>query len=153
MSYNYRYSYGAAKTLSTFASKYEECSVRNDVQEAITDFVEAKKPIGMCCIAPVIAARILPGAEITLGNNKDVERTVTLMGAKHIQKQADEIHVDFKNRLVTTPAYMLEVPCHEVFDGTGWFIHRSVHTNCLFNAQGIGKMVQEVLRLASTNHA
>jgi enhancing lycopene biosynthesis protein 2 len=110
--------YGAAKTLSTFATAGENCTVRTDVQEAITDFVEAEKPIGMCCIAPVLAAKIIPGAEITLGTGKDTGRVVAMMGAKHVDEPVDGVHVDTKHKLVTTPAYMVESAMpYQVYDG------------------------------------
>ncbi len=59
--------YGAAKNLTTFAKDGEKCTVNGAVEEVVQDFVEAQKPIGMCCIAPVIAAKLIPGCEITLG--------------------------------------------------------------------------------------
>jgi len=122
--------YGAAKILSTFASKSDQCSIRIDVQEALSDFLEARKPIGMCCIAPVIAAKIIPGAEVTLGQSKEMDEALGRMGAKHIPKSVGDIHVDQKHKLVTTPAYMCDAQCHEVYDG-------------------IGKMVREVLQLVA----
>jgi enhancing lycopene biosynthesis protein 2 len=39
-------------------------------------FNEAKKPIGMCCIAPVIAAKLLPGCEVTIGRDEDTARAI-----------------------------------------------------------------------------
>jgi enhancing lycopene biosynthesis protein 2 len=120
--------YGVAKTLSSFASEGENCNVRADVQEAITDFLNEKKPIGMCCIAPVLAAKTIPGAEVTLGNSKDMERTVMLMGAKHVEKAVTEIHVDTKHKLVTTPAYMSDAALpHQIYDGIGKMVDKVLH--------------------------
>jgi enhancing lycopene biosynthesis protein 2 len=77
----------------------------------------------------VLAAKVIPGAEITLGTGKDMGRVVAMMGAKHVDKPLDGVHVDTKHKLVTTPAYMVESAMpYQVYDG-------------------IGKMVDQVLRL------
>ncbi|KAG8310760.1 hypothetical protein J6590_057429 [Homalodisca vitripennis] len=52
-----------------FAVKGAECSVLPDVKEVIQQFHGCKKPIGLTCIAPILAARILCGVNITLGQN------------------------------------------------------------------------------------
>lgn len=51
------------------------------------------------------------------------------LGSVHINKNVGEVHVDKKNKLVTTCAFMCNAPLHEVFDG-------------------LGAMVTEVLKLA-----
>lgn len=44
-------------------------AVKSDVERVIKDFHGAKKPIGLCCIAPILAAKVLGpvGVELTLG--------------------------------------------------------------------------------------
>ena len=37
------------------------------VSEKVCAFHAAGKPIGLCCIAPVIAAKLIPGVEVTVG--------------------------------------------------------------------------------------
>uniref|UniRef100_A0A674D026 Si:ch211-153b23.5 n=1 Tax=Salmo trutta TaxID=8032 RepID=A0A674D026_SALTR len=81
----------------------------------------------MCCIAPVLAAKALPGCEITMGQDKECERwpyakTATSMkelGCKHVNKKVGEVHIDVKNKLVTSSAFMCNAPIHEVFDRVG----------------------------------
>eukprot|EP00063_Salmo_salar_P094020 XP_014068855.1 PREDICTED: ES1 protein homolog, mitochondrial-like [Salmo salar] len=80
----------------------------------------------MCCISPVLAAKALPGCEITVGQDKECERwpyakTATSMkelGCKHVNKKVGEVHIDVKNKLVTS-AFMCNAPIHEVFDRVG----------------------------------
>jgi len=140
--------FGAAKNLSNFAVKNAECIVNEQVEKVIKDFHAAKKPIGLCCIAPVLAARTnngyrpgklctLPGCELTMGQDNEQDGkfpyagacgAATTMGAKHINKNVDEIHVDESNKVVTTPAYMCNTKVHEIHDG-------------------VGKMVQAVLKM------
>ena len=51
---------------SDFAVKGADMTVNNDVERVIKDFHTAKKPIGLCCIAPVLAARVLGSSGVTL---------------------------------------------------------------------------------------
>uniref|UniRef100_A0A8C3SML3 GAL3A protein n=1 Tax=Chelydra serpentina TaxID=8475 RepID=A0A8C3SML3_CHESE len=129
--------FGVAKNLSTWATQGKNCTVSKVVEDTLKAFHAAKKPIGMCCISPVLAAKIFPGCEVTVGQDKECEKwpyaktaeAMKELGCKYMNKHVDEIHVDVKNKLVTTSAFMCNAPVHEVYDG-------------------IGKMIKEVLKLA-----
>lgn len=115
--------YGAAKNLCDFAKHGDECTVQSDVARVIKEFHEAKKPIGMLCVSPVIAAKLIPGVTITLGNeDKDVAEAVTKMGAKQVPVGVSEVVVDDVNLVVTSPAYMVNAPIHKVYEGIGKFV-------------------------------
>ncbi len=46
--------------------------------------------------------------------------SVKLMGAKHIQKDVNEVHVDKLKRIITTPAFMKANPEYrQVYEGIG----------------------------------
>ncbi|XP_032222565.2 glutamine amidotransferase-like class 1 domain-containing protein 3, mitochondrial [Nematostella vectensis] len=132
--------FGAAKNLSTFATEGADLKVNDQVQKTIQEFHSSKKPIGLCCIAPVIAAKLIPGCEVTVGQDTDdgtgkwpyagTAEAITKMNSKHINKNVDEIHIDSANKLVTTPAFMCETRLHEIHDG-------------------IGKMVEAIMDLAN----
>lgn len=118
--------FGAAKNLCSFAFDGADCSVNPEVERVVKAFHEAQKPIGMCCIAPVIAAKVLgtasggPGCEVTIGCDKDTAEAIAAMGAKHAEHPVTEAHIDRQNRLVSAPAYMYgEAPIHEVHAGIG----------------------------------
>lgn len=68
--------FGVAKNLSDWAVKNKECTVRPDLEKIIKAFHRAKKPLGMCCISPILAAKILPGCELTVGQDKECEKCV-----------------------------------------------------------------------------
>lgn len=68
--------FGVAKNLSDWAAKNKECTVRPDLEKIIKAFHGAKKPLGMCCIASVLAAKLLPGCELTVGQDKECEKCV-----------------------------------------------------------------------------
>jgi enhancing lycopene biosynthesis protein 2 len=101
--------YGAAKNLCDFAVKGAECSVQPDVEQLVREMVDKGKPVAAICIAPALLAKILQGysPRLTIGNDPDTAAALTAMGAQHVDCPANEIVVDEKNRLVSTPAYML----------------------------------------------
>ncbi|TVQ29812.1 MAG: isoprenoid biosynthesis protein ElbB [Phycisphaeraceae bacterium] len=124
--------FGAAKNLCDFASKGADCSVNPDVEKAVRAFRKAEKPIGMCCIAPVIAAKLFgkaaggDGCSLTVGGRTDASAAVEKMGAAHVEKPVGEAVVDEKNLLVTTPAYMCDAKVHEVYDGIGAMVSKTL---------------------------
>ena len=90
----------------------------------------------LVCIAPIIAAKVFPGVEITLGLEEKSEQwpysgsaaSAKTLGAITVPKDINEVHVDKNYKIVTSPAFMKEAKYNEVFDG-------------------IGKMIQELLKL------
>ncbi|XP_072026662.1 glutamine amidotransferase-like class 1 domain-containing protein 3, mitochondrial [Amphiura filiformis] len=125
--------FGAAKNLSSFAVDGVNCKVNGDVERVLKEFHQAKKPIGLCCISPVLAAKVIPGCEVTVGQDKEeggkypysgTAGAIQEMGAKHINKTVAETHVDEANLIVTTPAFMCETRLHEIFDGVQKMINQ-----------------------------
>ncbi len=109
--------FGAAKNLSTFAFDGTNCSVNDDVKSAILGMKDAGKPIGALCISPVILARVLGDVELTIGQDPDTASAVENLGATHKKTNHGEVVVDEKNRVVTTPCYMLDATIAEIGDG------------------------------------
>ena len=111
--------FGAAKNLSTFATEGVASKALPEVIALAQAFVEARKPIGMMCIAPTMAAQIFgAGVVCTLGSDDaDAAKAVGEMGAEHQACEVTEIVVDDKHRLVTTPAYMLAQSISEAASG------------------------------------
>ena len=124
--------FGAARNLSDYATKGAGGSVQKDVARLIHQMHAAKKPIGLACIAPVLAAKVL-GAEgaqpkLTIGADPHTAAAITEMGGQHHNVGPTDVFVDEDNRLVSTPCYMNDVGPWIVF-------------------QGAEKLVEEVLRL------
>lgn len=117
--------FGAAKNLCDFAEKGAACSVQPDVARVLREFHGAKKPIGLCCIAPVLAARVLgtaaggPGCTLTIGSDAGTAAALSKMGATNIERRVDEALVDATNLIVSTPAYMCDSGPSGVFTGIG----------------------------------
>jgi enhancing lycopene biosynthesis protein 2 len=112
--------YGVAKNLCTFAFKGSQGEVSLTMKKVITDFFQAKKPIGAICIAPALVALVLGEhqIEVTIGNDNETATELVKTGAKHFNKNVDEIHIDHKNKIITTPAYMYDnAPLDQIFLG------------------------------------
>ena len=122
--------FGAAKNLSDFAFKGKDARVREDVAALVNAMVGAGKPVGAICIAPAMVAKALEGKnpEVTIGSDEGTARAIEEMGGAHRACTVDMIHVDEKNRVVTTPAYMLGPGIKDV-------------------AEGIEKLVEKVLAM------
>lgn len=122
--------YGAAKNLCTFAVDGPNCKVNDQVERLVREIHAKRKPIGMACIAPVIAAKLFGSeVEVTIGTDRGTADAIRSMGARHREVGETDVCVDAGNRLVTTPCYMNNVG--------PWVVY-----------QGAEKMVDEVLRMA-----
>lgn len=117
--------FGVAKNLSDFATSGAHCSVQPDVLALAQAFAQAGKPIGLICIAPVLAAQIYgPGVTCTVGNDADTTAELGKMGANHEACAVDEIVEDTARKLVTTPAYMLAQSISEAASGINKLVDR-----------------------------
>lgn len=127
--------YGAVKNLSTFAADGPNCKVNEHVERLLREMVKAKKPIGLACIAPVLAARVLGNAglkpTVSVGTDRGTADAIGAMKAEHQDTGETEVCVDERNRLVTTPCYMNNVG--------PWVVY-----------QGADRMVEQVLRMAGS---
>uniref|UniRef100_A0A8C9ZMQ3 Si:ch211-153b23.5 n=1 Tax=Sander lucioperca TaxID=283035 RepID=A0A8C9ZMQ3_SANLU len=70
--------FGVAKNLSDWAVKNKDCTIQPHLEKLIKAFHKAGKPLGMCCISPILAAKILPGCELTVGQDIECEKCVKL---------------------------------------------------------------------------
>ena len=104
--------FGVAKNFCNFASEGLNMKIDERIEEIITAFHQNGKPIGACCIAPVLLAKAISGVTVTLGKTgKDfpfggsIEAAIG-WGANCEMKDIGEVAVDKKNKVVTTPAFM-----------------------------------------------
>lgn len=122
--------YGAAKNLSTFAFDGAKCTVNPEVKRVLFEMLKERKPIGGICIAPAALAKAFeghqPSVSLTIGTDTATAQKLEQMGAKQINKQVHEIHVDEVNRIVTTPAYMLGPGIKEVWKGIEKLVNQVV---------------------------
>ena len=122
--------FGAAKNLSDFAVKGPEAVVHPEVQRLLEEMANLSKPIGAVCIAPATVVRALGqrSPQVTIGNDVGTAAGITSMGGVHVDCAVEDICVDEKNKIVTTPAYMLGPGIKDI-------------------AAGIEKMVNKILSM------
>ncbi len=123
--------YGSSKNLSDFAFKGGKAQAQVGVARLIHEMVEAKKPIGAICISPGTLAAVVGNTlhpTLTIGTDASTAQAIEQLGARHQECSVKEFVVDEKNKIVSTPAYMLATRISEVFEG-------------------IEKVVREVIRL------
>lgn len=123
--------YGAAKNLSSYAVDGARMRVQPEVERLVREVHAAHKPIGFICIAPVIGAKVLggEGVKLTIGNDAATAKDLESLGAKHVACKVEEICVDERLKVVSTPAYMLGPTIFPV-------------------SQGIDRLVAAVLEMA-----
>lgn len=110
--------FGVAKNLSDFAVAGDGLQVIEPLTEALAGFHEARKPIGLMCISPVLVPRLLgPGIAVTVGSDPGVAGAISAMGGLHRSCGVEDIVLDFENRVVTTPAYMQATRISEAATG------------------------------------
>eukprot|EP00730_Choanoeca_flexa_P006012 TRINITY_DN12067_c0_g1_i3.p2 TRINITY_DN12067_c0_g1~~TRINITY_DN12067_c0_g1_i3.p2 ORF type:complete len:247 (+),score=42.32 TRINITY_DN12067_c0_g1_i3:22-762(+) len=126
--------FGAAKNLSDFAVAGPDMTVDTSVEAVLKQFHEAKKPIGLCCIAPVIAAKVFPGCAVTVGSATksdqwpyaDTAEAIEKMGSQHVETDLDGIHIDNEFNIITSAAFMCEDAIHKVHDNVAKMVDEVV---------------------------
>jgi enhancing lycopene biosynthesis protein 2 len=109
--------FGAAKNLSTFAFDGPDCKVLPEMEKAITGMHNAGKPIAALCIAPALLAKVLGEVKITIGQDQGTADALKSMGATHQNTDHGEVLIDTKNKVFTTPCYMLDANIMQIGDG------------------------------------
>ncbi len=103
---------GMAKNIFDYAMSGTNCTIISDVQRLVVEILEADKPLGAICIAPVMVAKVLEylgrSGKVTGGCNAEISDDIQLMGITTEQATAVDIVLDEKNKIVTTPAYVEE---------------------------------------------
>ena len=112
---------GMAKNIFDYSMAGINCTVIPDVQRLVVEVLEANKPLGAICIAPVMVAKILEylgrTGTVTGGFNDNINNDIIAMGINTIEVGAEDIVVDEENKIVTTPAYVEAKSMSEAFMG------------------------------------
>lgn len=122
--------FGAAKNLIDYAVKGRDCKIDPNVKNIINQVVKSEKPLGAMCIAPVVVAVALKDTDInpklTIGNDDKTASDIEYFNAAHEKCNVDEIVVDNKNHIVTTPAYMIGPGISDIFPGIEKLIEKVI---------------------------
>lgn len=121
--------WGAVKNLCDFATTGENCSVNADVLKFAKAVAEQGKPIGLVCIAPVMASHIYgQGVKATVGDHGEISKKLENLGVEHVACSVADCCVDYEKKVVSTPAYTSTDRISDV-------------------AHGVEKLVEKVLEL------
>lgn len=118
---------GVAYNLCTYAQDGVAMTIHQDVVKAVNAMHHAQKPIGALCIAPVIIAKLIPQVTLTFGQDEKANQAFKSIGVNPTNTTAEEIVIDTKNKVVTTPCYMLNARIRDVAIGVEKSIHALVH--------------------------
>lgn len=129
--------FGAAKNLSTFAFDGAKMTIQPQVASALTAFHAAKKPIGLICIAPVLGGKLFPQAELTIGKHSGpnwslagAADAIKSFGAVPVEKEANEVHVDLAQKIVSCPSYMHDAATPaSIFENIGLLVKETLAIN------------------------
>lgn len=124
--------FGAAKNLCNHATEAQgdasKMVVDPDVEAAIKAFRAADKPLGFCCISPVIAAHVLK-CTVTVGQAEGDKwpyagtvGAIQNYGGTHEAKQLDEVCIDAANKVATSVGYMYDGEPHEIYESVGLMV-------------------------------
>ena len=109
--------FGAAKNLSSVAIEGANASVNLDVENAIKQMFDNKKPIGALCISPTIIAKVLGDVNLTIGQDKGTAEIIESFGGKHIETEHGDVVFDEDKLVFSTPCYMLDASITDIDDG------------------------------------
>ena len=101
-------------------------SVNPEVERVLKGFQAAGKPIGLCCIALIIAAKVFgsEGVKLTLEKSGDPNlwpyggslEAAASFGANVVEAEVSEVIIDSDHKIVTSPAFMYNGKFHEIQD-------------------------------------
>jgi enhancing lycopene biosynthesis protein 2 len=80
----------------------------------------------LLCISPavlVLALKDFVQVKITLGNKNEL---VAKLGALQEICTADDIVIDWENKLVTTPAFMIDAPLTQIHTGISKLVNKII---------------------------
>jgi enhancing lycopene biosynthesis protein 2 len=100
--------YGAARNLCNFATRGHEMTINPEVEIFARSLHREGKPVGLICIAPIMAPAIGgPGTRCTIGNDPATANAINAMGGVHVSCAVTDCVIDTDRKIVSTPAYML----------------------------------------------
>ena len=106
---------GSAKNIFTYLLDGENFKVNEDIAGIIRAFHAAGKPIGAMCIAPLMVARVIEGATVTMGKDPKTSSLVEQFGGHALPTSHGEVAHDRRNRLFSVPCYMLPSQISDIF--------------------------------------
>ena len=112
---------GMAKNIFNYAIKGFDFTIIKGVELLTQHMIINNKPLGAICIAPVMIAKVLQNmgrsGTLTGGFDNKISSDIESMGVSIQKVDAKSIVVDYKNKIVSTPAYIEAKSIKEVNEG------------------------------------
>ena len=109
---------GAAKNIFTYAIDGINFKVNKEVEKAIKEIHAQGKPIGAMCIAPLMVAKVLGNVNVTMGSGECRQaKELPMIGCKHTETTHGGVAIDKKNKVFSTPCFMLDASLKDVYQG------------------------------------
>ncbi len=112
---------GMAKNIFNYAIKGSDFTILKSVELLTQYMIINNKPLGAICIAPVMIAKVLQNmgrsGTLTGGFDNKISSDIESMGVSIQKVDAKSIVVDYKNKIVSTPAYVETKSIKEVNEG------------------------------------
>jgi enhancing lycopene biosynthesis protein 2 len=103
---------GAGTMLSDYTTKGQLCQVHPDISRLLRALLPSRRPMGFIGLSAVLAARVLgpvAGVRLTLGARGTSEsKHAAVMGADVRPSTVDDLIVDEKARVFSTPGFLAE---------------------------------------------
>lgn len=121
--------FGSAKNFSTWAFDGPQASIQKDVKRLIQSAQASGKPILAMCMSSVLISLAFKdsgvAANITVGTTQEaspyeigaISEGMQSLGAQVSEVNVQSVVVDKKNKIITTPCYMMEASISDVFQG------------------------------------
>lgn len=118
--------FGSAKNFTKWAFNGPSGEINPKVKLLIVNLINVGKPVAALCVSPVVVAKALEGSLIkpllTIGTDKEespydistFSSGLESVGATTTMKSVREILVDYENKLITAPCYMMEASIIEI---------------------------------------
>ncbi len=109
--------FGVAKNFFTYAFDGVKADVLPEIAKIIKEAHAAGKPIGALCISPVLIAKVLGDVTVTIGQDEATSDDIIDMGGNHVNAIQTDVVSDRKNKIFSTPCYMLEASVEDIAEG------------------------------------
>ncbi|MDC3253204.1 isoprenoid biosynthesis glyoxalase ElbB [Crocinitomicaceae bacterium] len=118
--------FGSAKNFTNWAFDGPDGEILPEVKLLIINLINIGKPIAALCVSPVVVAKALEGSNIhpklTIGTDKETspyDISAFSAGLKQTGMQTEmksirEIMVDYENKIITAPCYMMDATVVEI---------------------------------------
>lgn len=108
---------GTGMNLFTYFVDGVNMTVLPEVEKAILDIHAQGKPICAMCIAPMLLAKVLKNIDITLGDSGcKPAQDAKAFGTNVISAGNGEVVSDLKNKIYTTPCFMLNATLKDIYN-------------------------------------